>query len=133
LRDQIARLTRKIEFRLITAAVMAIVLASVAVAEGARSRPLDEDAALALLERTLKYDRVYDKRISWDCISFGTEETTAAYFDFVVREIHNAKCGGAPETEPIVGRYRVYRRSGKIERWKPSDDSWHRYNPAENK
>ena len=42
----------KIEFRLITAAVIAVVLISAAVAEGARAGPLDEDAALALLERT---------------------------------------------------------------------------------
>jgi hypothetical protein len=128
--DQIARLTHKIEFRLITAAVVAVVLVSAAVAEGARSGPLDEDAALALLERTLKHDRVYDKRISWDCISFGTEETTDACFDFVVREIHNAKCGGAPETSPAIDRYRVYRRSGKIERWQATDDTWQPYKPA---
>ncbi len=43
----------KIEFRLVTAFI-AVVLISAAIAEGARSRPLDEDAALALLERTLK-------------------------------------------------------------------------------
>jgi hypothetical protein len=42
----------KIEFRLITAAVIAVVLDSAAAAEGARFRPLDEDAALALLEST---------------------------------------------------------------------------------
>ena len=58
----------KIEFRLITGAVIAVVLISAAVAEAARSRPLDKDTALALLERTLKHDRVYDKRISGDCI-----------------------------------------------------------------
>ena len=46
----------------------------------ARSRPLDEDAALALLERTLKHDHVYEKRISLDCIAYGTEETTNAYW-----------------------------------------------------
>ena len=63
----------KIEFRLIAAAVIATVLVSAAVAEGARSRPLDEDAALALLERTLKHDHVYEKRISLDCIGYGTE------------------------------------------------------------
>jgi len=84
----------------------------------------------ALLERTLKHDRVYDKRISWDCISFGTEETTDAYFGFVVREIHNAKCGGAPEVSPVVDRYRIYRRSGKIERWQPTDDAWQSYKPV---
>jgi hypothetical protein len=123
----------KIEFRLIAAAVIAVVLVSVAVTEGARSRPLDKDTALALLERTLKHDRVYDKRISWDCISFGTEETTDAYFGFVVREIHNAKCGGAPETSPAIDRYRVYRHSGKIEQWQATDDTWQPYKPGQDK
>ena len=74
----------KIEFRLITAAIIAAILISVAIAEGARSRPLDEDAALALPDRTLKHDRVYAKRISLDCISYITEETTGAYFQFVL-------------------------------------------------
>src|SRR6266545_6202007 len=120
--------------RLITAAVIAMVLVSPVVAQaGSRSHPLDEDAALDLLVRTLKHDRVFAKRISLDCISYGTEETTNAYFEFVLREIHNAKFGGDPEVSPIVDRYRVYRRSGKIERWKASDDTWHRYNPAENR
>jgi len=85
---------------------------------------------LALLERTLKHDRVYANRISLDCISYITEETTDAYFEFALREIHNAKCGGAPETSPVVDRYRVFRRSGKIESWEPTDDTWHPYNPA---
>ncbi len=124
----------KIEFRLITAAVIAAILISPIVARaGPRSHPLSEDAALNLLDRTLTRDRVYEKRISLDCIAYGTEETTNAYFEFVLREIHNTKCGGDPEVSPIVDRYRVYRRSGKIERWKASDDTWHRYNPAENR
>jgi hypothetical protein len=69
-----------------------------------RSHPLNEDAALELLQRTLKRDRVYEKRISLDCISYGTEETTNAYFKFVLREIHNAKCGGDPETSSALSR-----------------------------
>jgi hypothetical protein len=116
--------------RLITAAVIAMVLVSSAVAEAAPARAMDEDAALALLVRTLKHDRVFAKRISLDCVSYGTEETTNAYFEFVLREIHNAKCGGDPETSHVLDRYRVYRRSGKIERYQPIDDSWHRYEPA---
>ena len=117
--------------RLITAAVITMVLVSpVGAQAGPRSRPLDEDAALALLVRTLKHDRVFAKRISLDCVSYGTEETTNAYFEFVLREIHNAKCGGDPETSHVLDRYRVYRRSGKIERYQPIDDSWHRYEPA---
>jgi hypothetical protein len=50
----------------------------VAIAEVARSRPLDEDGALELLQRTLKRDNVYEKRILLDCIAYATEETTNA-------------------------------------------------------
>ena len=116
--------------RLITAAVIAMVLVSSAVAEAAPSRPMDEDAALALLVRTLKHDRVFAKRISLDCVSYGTEETTNAYFEFVLREIHNAKCGGDPETSHVLDRYRVYRASGKIEWLDRVAGNWQPYNPA---
>ena len=117
--------------RFIAIAVVPLLLVSPVIAQASpRSHPLGEDAALALLDRTLKHDRVYANRISLDCVSYGTEETTNAYFEFVLREIHNAKCGGDPETSHVLDRYRVYRRSGKIERYQPIDDSWHRYDPA---
>ena len=123
----------KIEFRRITAALVTAVLISAGIAEGARSGPLDEDAALSLLQRTLKCDHVYEKRISLDCIAYGTEETTNAYFEFVLREIHNAKCGGDPEISHAIDRYRVYRRSGKIEQWVAASDTWHAYKDAQTK
>jgi hypothetical protein len=122
----------KIELRLITA-VVAVVLVSAAVAEATPSRLLDEDAALALLQRTLKRDQVYEKRISLDCVAYGTEEMAKAYFEFVLREIHNAKCGGDPDTSPAIDRYRVYRRSGKIEQWEAAEDKWHAYKGAQTK
>jgi hypothetical protein len=121
-------------FRFMTAGVVAAVLVSPAVAHASPpSHPLNEEAALELLQRTLKRDHVYEKRISWDCISFGTEETTGAYFDFVVREIHNAKCGGDPETSHVIDRYRVYRRSGKIQQYEPAEDKWQPYKPLKDK
>lgn len=124
----------KTEFRLITAAVAAVVLISpVIVRDGSRSHRLSEDAALDLLDRTLKRDRVYEQRISLDCISYGTEETTNAYFEFVLREKHDAKCGGDPETSHVIDRYRVYRRSGKIEQWEAVEDTWHAYKGAQTK
>ena len=117
-------------FRLVTAVLIGIVLVSSAVSQAARSRQRDEDAALDLLVRTLKHDHVYSKRISLDCISYGTEETTDAYFQFVLREKHDAKCSGDPDTSPVVDRYRVRRRSGKIEWWERTEDTWQRYDPA---
>jgi hypothetical protein len=122
----------KLDLRLITA-VIAVVLASAAVTEAAHSRPLDEDAALALLQRAFKRDQVYEKRISLDCVAYGTEETTRGHFQFVLREIHNAKCGGDPDTSPAIDRYRVYRRSGKIEQWEAAEDKWHAYKGAQTK
>ena len=86
--------------RFIAIAVVPLLLVSPVIAQASpRSHPLGEDAALALLDRTIKHDRVYANRISLDCVSYGTEETTNAYFEFVLREIHNAKCGGDPENE----------------------------------
>ena len=114
----------------IAAIVVAILSAPVTCQAGSKSHLLNEDAALNLLQRRLKGDRVYEKRIAWNCISYGTEETTNAYFEFVLREIHNTKCGGDPETSPAIDRYRVYRRSGKIEHWKAAQDKWELYKPS---
>jgi len=117
----------------VAVAVAMILILSVLAQAGSQSRPVNEDAALNLLERTLKRDHVYEKRISLDCIVYGTEETTRAYFEFVLREIHNARCGGDPETSPAIDRYRVYRRSGKIEQWEAAEDKWHAYKGAQTK
>jgi hypothetical protein len=114
------------------AAVLAgILVLSVVAQAGPHSHPLDEDGALALLERTLKHDGVYTHRISLDCVTYGTEKATDTYFQFVLRENHNAKCGGDPETSPVIDRYRIYRRSGKIEWLERIEDNWRPYNPAQ--
>ena len=90
--------------------------------------PVNEDAALKLLLHKLEHDHVYAKRISLDCVTFDTEETTKQYFQFVLRENHTEKCGGDPEVSPVVDRYRVYRASGKIESYDAVNDAWWRYN-----
>jgi hypothetical protein len=122
-------MNRIVRFVAQTIAALIMVLPIFAQA-GPRSRVLDGDAALALLEQTLKHDGVYAHRISLECVTYGTEETTDAYFQFVLRENHNAKCGGDPETSPVVDRYRVYRESGKIEWLERVEDNWQPYNPA---
>jgi hypothetical protein len=117
--------------RFLAATVVMVILAlPVVVRAGPRSRLLDEDTALALLQRTLRRDGVYTPRISLDCVSYGTERTTNAYFQFVLRENHNVKCGGDPQTSPVFDRYRVYRRSGKIEWLERVEDNWRPYNPS---
>ena len=117
--------------RLVVIVVVALVFVLPVIAQSSsRSRLLDEDAALALLDHTLKKDGVYTHRISLDCVTYITEERTNVYFQFVLREIHNAKCGGDPETNPVVDRYRAYRRSRKIEWLEPVEGEWRPYDPA---
>jgi hypothetical protein len=120
--------------RLVAIAIVAVVLVSPVIAQaGQRSHLLDEDATLDLLDRTLTRDHVYANRISSDCITYITEETTSAYFQFVLREKHNAKCGGDPAISPVVDRYRVYRSSGKIKQWEAAEDKWQPYKRAQTK
>jgi len=117
--------------RRLIATIIAIALLSPAfVQAGPKSHSLTEDAALNLLLHTLEHDNVYAKRISLDCVTFSVEETTRIYFEFVLRENHNSKCGGDPDTSPVVDRYRVNRASGKIERLDATNDTWKPYGPA---
>lgn len=88
---------------------------------------MTEAAALDLLVRTIQHDNIYAKRISLNCVSYDTEETTRTYFEFALRENHNAKCGGDPETSPVIDRYRVNRASGKIELYDAAADRWQPY------
>jgi hypothetical protein len=44
-----------------------------------------------------------------------------------LHEKHNAKCGGDPETNPVVDRYRVRRASGEIELYDAVNDRWNPY------
>lgn len=88
---------------------------------------MSEDAALDLLVRTITHDNIYSKRISLDCVTYITEETTRTYFEFAMREKHGGKCKGDPDASPIIDRYRVNRASGKIELYDAVNDSWHDY------
>jgi hypothetical protein len=95
-----------------------------------KSHPLNEDEALNVLVHTLQRDHVYDKRISLDCVTFDTEETTRIYFQVALREKHNKKCGGDPDTSPVIDRYKVNRASGRMEWYAATEDTWKPYDPA---
>jgi hypothetical protein len=120
----------KISRRLIATLITLAAVSLAAVNAGPKTHSLNEDAALNLLLQTIKRDHVYDKRISLDCVTFSADETTRIYFEIVLRENHTAKCGGDPDTTPVVDRYRVYRASGKIEWLEAVEDKWQPYNPA---
>ena len=94
------------------------------------ARALTEDAALNILLHKLEHDHVYTKRISLDCVTFDTEETTRTYFQVALREKHDKKCGGDPDTSPVIDRYRVNRASGKLDWYDAASDNWQPYDHA---
>jgi hypothetical protein len=108
-------------------AAAAMILWPLFIQAAPNARGLNEDAAINALLRALQRDHVYDKRISLDCVTFDTDNTTRTYFEIALREKHNKKCGGDPETSPVVDRYRVNRASGKIELYDSANDSWKPY------
>jgi hypothetical protein len=114
----------------ITIIITLTVASLAAVNAGPKTHSLNEDAALKLPLHTLKHKQAYATRISLDCVRFDTEEKMNAYFQFVLRENHTAKCGGDPDTNPVIDRYRVYLASGKIEWLNALEDKWRRYDPA---
>ena len=82
----------------VMATVLTIALLSpVIVQAGAASHPLSEDAALSLLLRTLKHDRVYARRISLDCVTFVTQEETHAYFQLSCEKITPLRAAAIPK------------------------------------
>lgn len=121
----------KLSPRAITA-LIALALLLPMIAHGGSNKSyhgMTEDAALNLLVRTIQHDNIYAKRISLDCVTYVTEETTRTYFEFAMREKHGGKCKGDPDLSPIVDRYRVNRASGKIELYDAPNDRWQDYAP----
>jgi hypothetical protein len=120
-------------FRTAITTFVAITMVSTVTLQARSKKHLDEAAALNLLLSTLKRDHVYDKRISLDCVTFETEEITRISFEFALREKHTAKCGGDPDTNPVIDRYRVSRVGGRIELYDGANDTWRPYNPVKGK
>jgi len=75
---------------------------------------ITEQQGLDLLMATLKKNKVPDL----DCVGMMTESDPPAggkakEWDFAAHEVHDARCGGDPQTAPVRGRYRVT-AAGKV-------------------
>jgi len=85
--------------------------------------PMTEDRASALVFKYLE-KALPARGLSTQCISLLPEETTSKYFEFSVREKHGGKCPGDPEVAPVVDRFRVIKKTGRIQRYDVVNDSW---------
>ncbi len=67
------------------------------------------------LQRRLLEERFYDSRLEGACLRYQFERCDKARIEVVVRERHEGSCGGDPAVEPVVDRFRVDKRSRRIE------------------
>lgn len=70
--------------------------------------------AIRVLRAKIRSERLY---VSWakeQCLEFYPEHCDPMKVDIAIRELHTEECGGAPQTGPVVDRFRVYRKSKNI-------------------
>ena len=83
--------------------------------------PLSEDKAVILVSKAMER---LGPAASKGCLAYEVEESTASRFDIAVREIHDERCGGAPEVMPVIERFRIARRPVGVARYDAVNDRW---------
>jgi hypothetical protein len=70
--------------------------------------------ALDIVRERIQADKLYSSWTTIECLSFPiTEESD--YFYVAIHEKHGGACPGDPLTFPVVDRFRVHQKSGKID------------------
>jgi hypothetical protein len=88
---------------------------------------LTEQQALDVLMAKVHKDKLYDSWTTISCLSFLVEEKTKDYIDIAIREKHEGKCEGDPNTAPIVDRFRVHRLTKRIQWYEPAEGNYNPY------
>ena len=83
--------------------------------------PLSEDQAVAITAKAMER---LGPAAAKGCLAYEIEGSSTARFDIAVREIHNDRCGGAPEVMPVIERFRIARRPVAVARYDVVNDRW---------
>lgn len=84
----------------------------------------DAETRAALRLQSYIKNQLPPRGLSLDCVDLLLEGSKGRYFEYAIRERHDAKCGGDPEVAPIVDRYRVPKQGGKIQIYDVVQDAW---------
>ena len=74
-----------------------------------------EGTAIRRLRSRIESEHLYALWATMSCLSFLVEECDSKKADIAVREVHNEECGGDPAAAPVVDRFRVLKKSGRIQ------------------
>ncbi|MGH8820081.1 MAG: hypothetical protein ACREWJ_02165 [Rhodoferax sp.] len=83
----------------------------------------DDKAVSALMQR-IKREHLYTSWTTLQCLGFFIEGCTGRRVEIAIREQHDPKCGGDPDTSPVVDRFRVYKRTGTIQWYDVENDQY---------
>ena len=73
-----------------------------------------ENDAIYLVRQKIKTDKLYEWNKYDECFAYIIEATTQVNYDVGVHENHQGRCGGDPNTFPIIDRFRVERATGNL-------------------
>ncbi len=65
-------------------------------------------ATVNILLESINKSKVYQGRITTECLTVAVEHTTAEYHDLTIREKHAKNCNGDVSTNPVLDRFRLY-------------------------
>lgn len=70
------------------------------------------DRAIGFVIASVKKNKLLS--LPLDCVSFVESGEDNAYFHIDIREKHNEKCGGDPQSSPRIMSYQVHKSTGKL-------------------
>ncbi len=82
------------------------------------------DKAVSRLMQRVQREHLYTRWTTPQCLDFEIEDCTAHRVDIVIREQHDQKCGGDPDTSPVVDRFRVNKPTGTIQWYDVVNDDY---------
>lgn len=109
-------------FALALAALAVVPVAALAAAPAVSEA---ETKAISLLDARLHREALYDGRVEKGCASHMTSPSKErGWIDVDLYEEHNARCGGDPQTYPVIDRFRVQVGSGTILWYDVAEDEY---------
>jgi len=71
--------------------------------------------ALDVLREKVRTEGLYTSWAKEQCLSFYPERCDSTVVEVAIRELHSEQCGGDANAGPVVDRFRILKRSSKVE------------------